>query len=112
MQTNIIKELIIDDARFWDSMESGIVVIEYWNRESGACDIMDPVFMQLADKYQDVMSFYRCHVEPDSYTKGHCSIKTLPSYSVYKDQQLVEAIQGILPLRKLDMMLTKYYRDV
>ncbi len=108
MKHAIIKELNCEDFEEKVSENSGFMIIEYWNKDSGTCDIMEPVYQKLAEEYHNKLEFYRCHVELECETLKVHELIGVPSYSIYKGNQLLDIIHGIIPFSKLYWKLSAY----
>ena len=108
MKQAIIKELKCEDFNDKISGNSGFMIIEYWNKDSGTCDIMEPVYIKLAEEYHELMEFYRCHVDLDCKTLQKHKLIGIPSYCIYRKNQLIDIIHGIIPFSKLYWKLSAY----
>ena len=108
MKQTIIKELNCVDFEEKISGNSGFMIIEYWNKDSGTCDIMEPVYKKLAEEYHECMEFYRCHLDLDYITLKNHKIIGIPSYSIYRDKQLIDIVHGIVPFSKFYWKLSAY----
>ena len=106
MHIEIIQEL--SGEQFRDRVRKGkdLMIVEFWNRDSGTCDIMEPIYNKLADTFRSKLGFYRCHVDLESNSYRDLNLTRVPSYAIYKGSRIVEMIQGILPYSKFSNRLS------
>lgn len=72
--------------------ENAIVVIDFWATWCGPCKRIAPVFNELDEKHEEIV-FLKVDVD-ESDIPQHAEISCLPTFHVYKDNELVETIQG------------------
>ena len=72
--------------------ENSVVVIDFWATWCGPCKRIAPKFKELDEKNENIV-FLKVDVD-ESDIPEDAGITCLPTFHVYKDNELVETIQG------------------
>lgn len=108
MHLKIMKELTTAEFQEKIANNRSLMVIEFWNGESGNCAIMEPIYSKLAETYKGKFDFFRIHVNHDFDRRNTFNISRLPSYTIYKRNHLMEIIQGVVSYTKFSQSLSAY----
>jgi thioredoxin 1 len=72
-----------------------------WN---GACQIISPVYEELAKAYRGLANFYTIDVEAEKGIDREYGVMELPTILFFKGGEIVDHIKGLIPK---NMMITK-----
>ena len=106
MDESTIKEITSVELEDWVSTEANLMIVEFWNKESGTCHIMEPIYQKLAISFKGEVRFFRFHIDQDFLLSGNLTINRVPSYAIYKWMELVEILEGTTSYKKIHALLT------
>jgi thioredoxin 1 len=86
-------------------------ILEFWKNDSGTCDIMEPIFRRLEENFGDRIDFFRCQAETINVIPQKFYITCVPTYVMYKENQIVEILNGITPYRKFIRLMANILKE-
>ena len=104
MEANMNRTISKKDFRkeVLDSMNLSLV--HFKTEWSGACQIISPMFDELAASYTGQAKFYTVDVEKESGIDDEYGIIELPTILFFKHGQVVDHVTGLMPK---NIMITK-----
>lgn len=63
-----------------------------WN---GSCQIVAPIFEDLASSYKDVINFYKIDIEEERVIAYEYCIMDLPTILFFQDGQVIDHVSGL-----------------
>ncbi len=89
----MIKELTIKE--FEEIKNNGVVIVDFYTEWCGDCKIMEPIYQNLHDKYEDKVTFVKVNAEDAGVfrIKGPYNVLRVPTFIIYKDGK--EIARGI-----------------
>ncbi|GMI15167.1 hypothetical protein TrLO_g12237 [Triparma laevis f. longispina] len=87
-------QMIATKAEF-DSIVAGdkLVVVDFTASWCGPCQMIAPIFAQLAETYGDVV-FVKVDVDANEETAAACEISAMPTFQYYKGGAKVDELVG------------------
>lgn len=64
---------------------------------SGACQIISPIFNELAGSYRGQADFFTIDVEQDGGINDEYGVTELPTILFFKEGKLIDHIKGLVP---------------
>lgn len=96
----------LTEANFRETVDHGIVLIDFWAAWCGPCRMFAPVFEEAAGRHPDVV-FGKVDTEAESGLAGAFQIRSIPTLAVMRDGILLGAQPGVIPGTAIDEIITK-----
>ncbi len=72
-------------------------LVKFKTRWSGACQIIKPVYDELAKTYQGVVQFFSVDIEKEKTLHVEFGVTELPTILFFKGGQLIDHVVGLTP---------------
>lgn len=97
----------LTDSDFDSSVQSGVVIVDFWAEWCMPCKALAPVFEEVAKKYRGRVVFAKLNVDENPTTASKYRIMSIPTLLVFKDGKVVDQITGLVPARKIESVIEK-----
>jgi thioredoxin 1 len=87
---------IINSNEFNNTVESGVVVVDFFATWCGPCKMLAPVFEELSGEMEEV-NFFKVDVDQALDIARKYAITTVPTMIIFKDGEVVDKMIGFLP---------------
>jgi len=68
---------------------------------SGACQIISPVYEELANSFKEVAKFFTIDVEKEPWLNNEYGVKELPTILFFKNGKLIDHVTGLIPKNEI-----------
>lgn len=92
----------------WDSEVKNSdkpVIVDFWAEWCAPCRMMEPIYEELASKYEGKMKFAKLNVDENPDVAEKYGIMAIPTMIIFKNGVEVERIIGALPKDKLEKII-------
>jgi thioredoxin 1 len=90
----------------------GLQVVKFYAEWSGPCQMMMPIYNELANMYNSAAAFYRIDVEAAPLLKKELGVIEMPTILFYKNGVVVDFVSGLISknslIAKLENVLNNY----
>jgi thioredoxin 1 len=91
----------LTEANFKDTVDKGIVLIDFWAAWCGPCQRFAPIFEEASERHPDVV-FGKVDTEAEQGLAGAFQVYSIPTLVAMRDGIVLGAQAGLLPGEALD----------
>ena len=96
--TNIID---VTEAEFNDQViearERKLMVVDFWAPWCGPCKQLTPILEKIISKSGDKITLVKINIDENQQIAAQLRIQSIPTVYAFKDKQIVNAFQGVIP---------------
>ena len=96
--TNIID---VTEAEFNDQVieasESKLIIVDFWAPWCGPCKQLTPILEKIISKSGDKITLVKINIDENQQIAAQLRIQSIPTVYAFKDKQIVNAFQGVIP---------------
>ena len=123
--TNIID---VTEAEFNDQVieasERKLIVVDFWAPWCGPCKQLTPILEKIISKSGDKITLAKINIDENQQIAAQLRIQSIPTVYAFKDKQIVNAFQGVIPEgqiiefiekclgSKINEDFTEFYNDI
>ena len=86
------------------------VLVDFWAPWCGPCRAIAPTLQALAEEFSGQVKIVKLNVDESPDTAKEFSIRSIPTLMVFRDGEVVDRIQGLVPKSELKQKLTAQIR--
>ncbi len=106
--TNIID---VDELEFNEKVIEGskekLIIVDFWAPWCGPCKQLTPVLEKIIKKYSEKINLIKINIDENQQIASQLRIQSIPAVFAFKDKQIVNAFQGVLPEKQIIDFLEK-----
>ena len=96
--TNIID---VNETDFNDQVikasENKLIVVDFWAPWCGPCKQLTPILEKIISKSGDKITLVKINIDENQQIAAQLRIQSIPTVYAFKDKQIVNAFQGVIP---------------
>ena len=97
-KTNIID---VTETEFNDQVieasENKLIVVDFWAPWCGPCKQLTPILEKIISKSGDKITLVKINIDENQQIAAQLRIQSIPTVYAFKDKQIVNAFQGVIP---------------
>ena len=106
--SNIID---VNEADFNDKVieasSDKLIVVDFWAPWCGPCKQLTPILEKIIGNAEDKITLVKINIDENQQIAGQLRIQSIPAVFAFKDKQIVNAFQGVLPEKQVIDFLEK-----
>ena len=91
----------INETEFNDQVieasESKLIVVDFWAPWCGPCKQLTPILEKIISKSGDKITLVKINIDENQQIAAQLRIQSIPTVYAFKDKQIVNAFQGVIP---------------
>jgi len=98
----------VSDADFKHSVESGLVLVDFWAAWCGPCKAIAPKLEEIGQEMQGLVKILKMDVDQNSLTPSQFGIRAIPTLILFKNGQKVDQVMGNVAKDDLVALIKKH----
>lgn len=90
--------------------KKGIIIVDFWAEWCMPCKALAPAFEQVAQKYNNKITFAKLNIDENPNTASKYRIMSIPTLLLFKDGKVIDQITGLVPAKKIESAIEKVLR--
>ncbi len=107
-QNNIIE---VDEANFnsliIEESANKLVIVDFWAPWCGPCKQLTPMLEKIINKSGGKVLLAKVNIDENQQLAGQLRIQSIPAVFAFKDKQIVDGFQGVIPEKKIIEFIEK-----
>ena len=107
-----------------EASENKLIVVDFWAPWCGPCKQLTPILEKIISKSEDKVTLVKINIDDNQQIASQLRIQSIPTVYAFKDKQIVNAFQGVIPESqiiefiekclgsKINEDFTEFYNDI
>ncbi len=109
---NEISNIIdVNETEFNDQVieasQNKLIVVDFWAPWCGPCKQLTPILEKIISKSSDKVTLVKINIDENQQIAAQLRIQSIPTVYAFKDKQIVNAFQGVIPENKIIEFIEK-----
>ena len=93
-----------------EASESKLIVVDFWAPWCGPCKQLTPILEKIISKSGDKVTLVKINIDENQQIAAQLRIQSIPTVYAFKDKQIVNAFQGVIPENQIIEFIRKMFR--
>ncbi len=80
-----------------EASESKLIIVDFWAPWCGPCKQLTPILEKIISKSGDKITLVKINIDENQQIASQLRIQSIPTVYAFKDKQIVNAFQGVIP---------------
>jgi len=85
-----------------------LILVDFWAPWCGPCKQLTPILEKIVNSSEGKISLAKINVDENKQIAAQLRIQSIPAVFLFKDKQIVDAFQGMVPEKKIIEMIEKH----
>ena len=90
-----------------EASSSKLIIVDFWAPWCGPCKQLTPVLEKVVGSSGDKVSLAKINIDNNQQIAAQLRIQSIPTVYAFKDKQIVNAFQGVIPENKIVEFIEK-----
>ena len=90
-----------------DASQNKLIVVDFWAPWCGPCKQLTPILEKIISKSGDKVTLVKINIDENQQIAAQLRIQSIPTVYAFKDKQIVNAFQGVIPENKIIEFIEK-----
>ena len=90
-----------------EASENKLIVVDFWAPWCGPCKQLTPVLEKIILKSGDKVTLVKINIDENQQIAAQLRIQSIPTVYAFRDKQIVDAFQGVIPENKIVEFIEK-----
>ena len=101
----------LDDTNFNQTIESGVVLLDFWAQWCGPCRMIAPVIEELAIDFKGLVNVCKVNTDEEQDIAQRYDIRSIPTIIILKDGEVVETMIGAKSKEEMSTKISRQLKD-
>ena len=101
----------VNEAEFNDlvveASQKKLIIVDFWAPWCGPCKQLTPILEKIINKSGDRVTLVKINIDENQQIAAQLRIQSIPTVYAFKDKQIVNAFQGVLPEKQIVEFIEK-----
>ena len=80
-----------------EASESKLIIVDFWAPWCGPCKQLTPILEKIISKSRNKITLVKINIDENQQIAAQLRIQSIPTVYAFKDKQIVNAFQGVIP---------------
>ncbi len=80
-----------------EASENKLIIVDFWAPWCGPCKQLTPILEKIISKSGDKITLVKINIDENQQVAAQLRIQSIPTIYAFKDKQIVNAFQGVIP---------------
>tara|TARA_Y100000591_G_scaffold307220_1_gene306397 strand:+ start:66 stop:932 length:867 start_codon:yes stop_codon:yes gene_type:complete len=103
--------LDVNESEFNDKVieasSDKLIIVDFWAPWCGPCKQLTPILENVAKKSVDKITLIKINIDENQQIAAQLRIQSIPTVYAFKDKQIVNAFQGVIPEKQVIEFIEK-----
>ena len=103
--------LDVNESEFNDKVieasSDKLIIVDFWAPWCGPCKQLTPILENIAKKSVDKITLIKINIDENQQIAAQLRIQSIPTVYAFKDKQIVNAFQGVIPEKQVIEFIEK-----
>ena len=90
-----------------EASSSKLIIVDFWAPWCGPCKQLTPILEKVVRSSGDKVSLAKINIDDNQQIAAQLRIQSIPTVYAFKDKQIVNAFQGVIPENKIVEFIEK-----
>lgn len=90
-----------------EASQNKLIVVDFWAPWCGPCKQLTPLLEKIIKQCGDKVTLVKINIDNNQNIAGQLRIQSIPTVYAFKDKQIVNAFQGVIPEKKITDFIEK-----